>query len=161
VKLTAEGPADKLVTAGDLALTNTKLAGFNLGQKMSVIEKLAGIKTAQDMEIQSASMNVRMAPDGITTQDIQFVVAELGNLTGHGTISPSNALSFQMTAAVRAATVTQAVGNLTIPFLVEGSSADPVFRPDVNALAKSEIKRAETNAVKGLLDNFLNKKKPQ
>jgi AsmA protein len=44
VTLAMEGPADKLVTSGSLALNNTRLMGFDLPKKMSTIEKLAGIE---------------------------------------------------------------------------------------------------------------------
>ena len=163
IKLVAEGPADKLVTSGDLALTNTKLAGFNLGQKMTAIEKFAGIKTSPDMDIQTASMNVRVSPEGTSAQGIQFVIPEFGNLTGNGTISPSNALNFQMTATVHTASLSSSLGNsnLAVPILVEGSSSDPVFRPDMHALAKSEIKNVETKALGNVLNGILGgKKKP-
>jgi AsmA protein len=161
VKLSPEGPADKLVTTGNLAFTNVRLAGFDLGKKMAVVEKLAGIKTSPDMDIQSASANVRAAPEGITVQDIQFDVAGFGNLTGHGTVSPANTLDFKMTAAVQAAPLTSAFGNLSVPFTVEGSSSDPVFRPDVSAIANTELKKVETKAVGSILNNlFGGKKKP-
>jgi AsmA protein len=156
VKLTSEGPADKLVTSGDLALTNVRLAGFDLGKKMAVVEKLAGMKTAPDMNIQTASTSVHMGPEGITTQNIQFVVDGFGSMTGQGMISPANTLDFKMNAAIQAAPT---LGNLSFPFTVEGPSSNPVFRPDVNAIAKTQIKKAETKALDGLLNNLLGGKK--
>jgi AsmA protein len=159
VKLTSEGPADKLVTSGDLALTGVRLAGFDLGKKMAVVEKLAGMKTTPDMNIQTASTNVRMGPEGITTQNIQFVVDGFGSMTGQGIISPANTLDFKMNAAIQAAQLTSTLGNLSFPFTVEGPSSNPVFRPDMNAIAKTQIKKAETKALGGLLDNFLGGKK--
>jgi AsmA protein len=159
VKLTSEGPADKLVTSGELALTNVRLAGFDLGKKMAVVEKLAGMKTAPDMNIQTASTSVRMGPEGITTQNIQFVVDGFGSMTGQGMISPANTLDFKMNAAIQAAQLTSTLGNLSFPFTVEGPSSNPVFRPDVNAIAKTQIKKAETKALDGLLNNLLGGKK--
>jgi AsmA protein len=159
VKLTSEGPADKLVTSGDLALTNVRLAGFDLGKKMAVVEKLAGMKTAPDMNIQTASTSVRMGPEGITTQNIQFVVDGFGSMTGQGMISPANTLDFKMNAAIQAAQLASTLGNLSFPFTVEGPSSNPVFRPDVNAIAKTQIKKVETKALDGLLNNLLGGKK--
>ena len=159
VKLTSEGPADKLVTSGDLVLTNVRLAGFDLGKKMAVVEKLAGMKTAPDMNIQTASTSVRMGPEGITTQNIQFVVDGFGSMTGQGMISPANTLDFKMNAAIQAAQLTSSLGNLSFPFTVEGSSSNPVFRPDVNAIAKTQIKKVEKKALDGLLNNLLGGKK--
>lgn len=161
VKLMSEGPADKLVTTGVLTLKSVRLAGFDLGKKMDAIQKLAGMNTSPNMEIQTATTNVRVAPDGITAQDIQLTVGGFGELTGQGTISPSNALDFKMTAVVHGAALTASLGNLTVPFTVEGSSSDPVFRPDMGALANTQIKKLETKAVGGFLNNLLNgKKKP-
>ena len=54
VTLAMEGPADKLVTSGSLALNNTRLTGFDLPKKMAAIEKLAGIKGGPDTEIRDA-----------------------------------------------------------------------------------------------------------
>jgi AsmA protein len=168
VKLTAEGPADKLITSGNIALTGVRLAGFDLGKKMAVVEQLAGMKTTPDMNIQTAATNVRLAPEGITTQNIQFVVDGFGSMTGNGTISSANTLDFKMNATIQAAQLTSTlgnlgnlgnVGNLSVPFTVEGPSSNPVFRPDVNAIAKTQIKKVETKALGGLLNNILGGKK--
>ena len=162
VKLLSEGPADKLVTTGNLALSGVRLAGFDLGKKMAAIEKFAGMNTSPDMDVQTASTNVRVSPEGIAADDIQFAVARFGNMTGHGIISPSNMLDFKMNAVVQAAGLASALGgNLSVPFTIQGSSADPVFRPDVNAIANTQLKKAETKAIGGFLNNLLNgKKKP-
>jgi AsmA protein len=160
LKLSSEGPADKLVTTGNIAFTNVKLAGFDLGKKMTAIEKLAGMKTTPDMVIQTASTNVRAAPEGLSADDIQFVVTGFGNLAGRGTVSPSNLLDFKMNATVQAATLTSALGNnLSVPFTIQGSSSDPIFRPDVKAIANTQLKEAGTKAVGSFLNNLLNGKK--
>ncbi len=97
-----EGPADRLVTAGSVGLSNAKLAGFDMGRKMSTIETLAGIKSDPNTEIQTLSMNVRYAPEGANLQDIKLVATGIGEITGSGTVSPSNALDFKMRATVHA-----------------------------------------------------------
>jgi hypothetical protein len=160
VKLASDGPVDKLVTTGNLGLANVRLGGFDLGQKMAAIESIAGIKRSPDMDVQAASTNVRAAPEGIAAQDIQVVVVGFGSMTGNGTISPTNSLDFKMNANVQAAQLSQMVGNLSVPFTVEGPSSDPVFRPDVNAIAKTQLKKVETKALGGILNNFLGGKKP-
>jgi len=160
LKLLSEGPADKLVTSGNIAFTNLKLAGFDLGQKMAVVEKLAGMKTSPDMDIQTASTNVRAAPEGITADNIQFVVAGFGSLTGGGTVSASNLLDFKMNATVQAATLTSSSGNnLSVPFTIQGSSSNPIFRPDVKTIVNTQLKEAGTKAVGSFLNNLLNGKK--
>jgi AsmA protein len=160
VKLSSDGPVDKLITTGSLGLANFRLGNFDLGQKMAVIETVAGITRSPDMDVQTASTNVRVAPEGIAAQDIQLVVAGFGALSGSGTISPINMLDFKMNANVQAARVTSALGNISVPFTVEGSSSNPVFKPDVSAVAKAQFKKVETKALGGVLNNLLGGKKP-
>jgi AsmA protein len=134
------GPADKLVTTGTVAMNNTKLTGFDLPKKMATIEKLAGIQGGPDTEIQTLSANVRMAPDGASAQDIKLVVPAIGDLTGAGTVSPANDLDFKMTAVVHTHGLAAVVSDTPIPFTVQGTCADPVFRPDVKAVVKEKVK---------------------
>jgi AsmA protein len=142
LKLSMEGPLARLITMGTVSLDNTKLAGFDLGRKMAVIEALAGIKNAGDTEIQTFHSAVRMAPDGASAENIQLIVPSIGNLDGSGTVSPSNALDFKMRATVRGA---------GIPFTVSGTAADPVIRPDVKAAVKQEVGKAAGGLLRGLL----------
>jgi AsmA protein len=162
VMLTIEGPADKLVTSGTLALNNTRLTGFDLLKKMGSIEKLAGIKGGPDTEIQTLSAAVRVAPDGASAQDMKLVLPAIGDLSGAGTVSPANDLDFKMTASVHTSGLLAAAGNTPIPFTVQGTCADPVFRPDLKAVAKEKVKSVEGGAEKqagGLLKGLLGGKK--
>ena len=143
VMLAMEGPADKLVTSGSLALNNTSLTGFDLPKKMATIEKLAGIKGGPDTEIQTLSANVRVAPDGASMQDMKLAVPAIGDMAGAGTVSPANDLDFKMSATVHTSGPLAVFGNTPIPFTVQGTCADPVFRPDLKAVAKEQVKRVE------------------
>jgi AsmA protein len=125
-KLSLAGPLEALVVAGSLGLSNTRLAGFDLGSKLSRIEKLAGIRTGPDTEIRTFTTTVHLAPDGASVQDILFVAPALGELRGGGTVRPSDALDFKM----RARLYTAGAG---VAFAIEGTAANPVFRPDVKA----------------------------
>lgn len=59
------GPVDKLVIRGPVRLTNTKLAGFDLGSKLGALAALAGkASPGRDTTIQNASLNARVAPEG-------------------------------------------------------------------------------------------------
>ena len=60
VKLSLEGPVERLVTTGSLSLDNTKLAGFDLGGKMAFIETLAGINRGPDTEIRTFGAHLRL-----------------------------------------------------------------------------------------------------
>lgn len=145
-----EGPIDKLVTSGSLSFDHTKLTGFDLGKKMAAVEKLAGINGGPNTEIQTLSANLRMAPEGITAQDLKLIVPSVGELTGGGTISPANALDFKMAAAVHTGGLVAAVNDRPIPFTVAGTCSDPVFRPDMRAIASGEAKKLAEGEAKKL-----------
>jgi AsmA protein len=141
--LSMEGPADRLVAAGSLALDNTHLVGFDLPKKMASIEKLAGIKEGPDTEIQVLSANVRWAPEGTSASEMKLIVPAIGELSGAGTVSPANALDFKMSAIVHTSGLLAIVGNKPIPFTVEGTCSEPVFKPDLKAVAAEEVKSIE------------------
>jgi AsmA protein len=155
VILAMEGPADRLVTSGSLSLNRTRLAGFDLPKKMASIERLAGIQSGgPNMEIDVLSADVRVGPEGASAQDMKLVLPAIGDLSGAGTVSPANDLNFRMTAVVHTTGMAAVVRNTPIPFTVEGTCADPVFRPDVKAVVKEEVKGIEKSAgglLKGLL----------
>jgi AsmA protein len=142
LKVAMEGVLAKLVTTGTVSLDNTKLAGFDLGRKMTVIETLAGIKASPDTDIQTFSSGFKVAPEGTTAENIQLIVPSIGNLDGNGTVSNEKALAFKMRATVH---------DIGIPFTVEGNAADPVIRPDVKAAVKQEVGKAAGSLLRGLL----------
>jgi AsmA protein len=158
-----EGPADRLVTSGSLAVNNTRLTGFDLARKMASIEKLAGIKADPDTDIQTFSASVRVGPEGANVRDLKLIVPALGDLSGAGDVSPTNALDFKMSAIVHTSGLLAVVGNTPIPFTVGGTCSEPVFRPDIKAVAKEEVKSlVEGNlgkAAGGLLKGLLGGKK--
>jgi AsmA protein len=158
--LNLAGPLSKLITTGDVGLFNGKLAGFDLGSKMSSIASLAGIKSGKDLDIQKLTTNLRMAPDGLKAENFVAVVPAVGNLSGAGTVDSKNNLDFKM-----AATLTSTLGNVgspvsdvggllgkatgggggcksgtTVPFQIKGTTADPKFIPDVGGLAAGMLK---------------------
>ena len=118
---------------------------------MQSIEKLAGIKEGPDTEIQVLSANARSAPDGTSANDIKLVVPAIGELSGAGTVSPAKALDFKMSATVHSTGLLAVVGNTPIPFTVEGTCSEPVFKPDIKAVVKEEIKGVENGLIKGFL----------
>ena len=126
------------------------------------IEKLAGIKSGPDTEIKTLSASVRVAPDGASAQDMKLQVPLIGDLTGAGTVSPANELDFKMSATVQTSGLLAVVGNTSIPFTVQGTCADPVFRPDLKAFAKEKAKSVKgglQKAAGGLIKDLLGGKK--
>jgi AsmA protein len=144
--LTINGPVNALNIAGPIKLANTKLAGFDMGSKLSAISALGGAKTGPDTSIQNFSSDVHYSPSGIQTQNINLIIPAIGTITGAGTMSPQNALDYHMTAALNGAVVSGLSkmaglsGNgSTIPFLISGTAADPKFVPDVKGMVNGEL----------------------
>jgi AsmA protein len=157
--LTIVGPLNKLITTGNAGLFNGKLAGFDLGSKLSAIASLAGVKSGKDLEIQKLTTNLHMAPDGLKAENFIAVVPSVGSLSGAGTVDSKNNLDFKM-----AATLTSTLGDVgspvsdlggllgkgaggggcktgtTVPFQIQGTTADPKFIPDVGGLAAGMLK---------------------
>ena len=160
--LTLSGPANKLVTTGNVGLYTAKLAGFDLGSKMSAIAALTGLKTGKDLDIEKLTTNLHMAPTGLQAENFIAIVPSLGNLTGAGTIDSKNNLDFKMAATLTNALGTAASpvsgaagmlgkltggssgsnckGGTTVPFLIQGTASDPKFVPDVGGLAAGMLK---------------------
>ena len=156
------GPTNKLVITGNVGLFNAKLAGFDLGSKMSAVAALAGIKTGSDLLINKLTSNVRLAPEGLRADNFIAVLPQLGELTGSGTADARNNLDFKMVATLSGAQAAESGGSanatnglggilakvtgggcksgLTVPFQVKGTTADPKFVPDVGGLAADMFK---------------------
>jgi AsmA protein len=176
--LNLTGPTDKLVTTGNVGLFGAKLAGFDLGSKLSSISALTGVKTGQDLSIEKLTTDLRMAPDGLQASNFNAVMPQLGSLVGGGTINSKNALDFKMAATLTdaLAAVASPVGNAgsilgqamgggaggskcksstTIPFQIQGTTADPKFVPDVGGLAAGMLK-SELGCAGGAVPGGLN-----
>jgi AsmA protein len=141
--LSIVGPIDKLVITGPVRLANSKLAGFDLGSKLSALSAFTG-KTASnpDTSIQNFSLNARVAPEGTKADNINLAIPALGVITGGGTVSPAGALAFKMLANLQggvAGGLTQMAGLGSakggVPFSIAGTTSKPEFVPDVKGMA--------------------------
>ena len=169
--LNIRGPLEKLVTTGTVNVSNAKLAGFSLGKGLSAVASLAGIPATQDTTIQTLSSNLRVAPEGIRTDNLLLVVPELGTVTGNGTINANSALDYHLVAKL--ANSGGAIGALTqlagvkgglknLPFSVTGTTSKPVFIPDLGSAvagATSGQAGGQANPVSSILGMFGGKKK--
>ncbi|MBS1841298.1 MAG: AsmA family protein [Acidobacteria bacterium] len=161
--LNIKGATDKLVTDGTIGLFAAKLEGFDLGAKMAPISALTGLKTGKDLEIEKFTTNVHVAPTGLRAENIDAVLPSLGTLLGNGTLDSKNNLDFKMAATITGGLLggtgapangigsvlgvvsgTQKNNNCkngtTIPFLIQGTSSDPKFVPDVGGVAAGLLK---------------------
>ena len=173
---TIAGPLDKLVTAGPVKLSNTKLAGFNFASKLSEVSKLTGAPQGQDTLIQNFSADVHIAPAGTTTNNINLNVPSFGVITGNGTVSPTDALNYKMSAALNGGVVTgltqlAGMGNkgATLPFMIQGTGSNPKFVPDIQGMMGSQLKSTlggqapggqNTDSIVNAVGGLFGKKKP-
>ena len=138
--LAINGPVDKLVTTGPVNLSNAKLTGFDLGSKMGSLGALAGVSKVGDTDIQTFSSDMRVAPEGIRSDNLNVVVPSIGAMTGNGTISPDHKLDFKMIAHLgrqsssAAQPLAKAAAGGGIPFKVEGTTSNPQIIPDVGGI---------------------------
>jgi len=93
---------------------------------------------------------------------MRLLVPAIGELSGAGTVSPANELDFKMSADVHASGLLAVVGNKPIPFTVGGTCSEPVFKPDLKAIAREEVKGIGTDVGKaagGLIKGMFGRKK--
>jgi AsmA protein len=167
--LSLDGPLDRLVISGPIHVSNTRLAGFNLGSKLGGLGALAGVQSGgSDTAIQTLASSVRVGPEGIRADGVNVVVPGMGTVTGAGTISPSNALNFKMNAKLTggAGSMMGGMSQITslgrsqgsLPFLIQGTTSAPVFLPDV-AGAMTNTVTGPAQGVGGILGGLFGKKK--
>jgi AsmA protein len=137
--LAVAGPADGLNADGSVLFDKTRLANFDLGNKMTLIANLAGIKTGPNTDVEVLSAKLKRTPQGTAVDDLHLIAQGIGELNGAGTISPANALAFKMSATIQT-TRSAALSKTAVPFFIEGTAMQPVFKPDVSGLAKSQAK---------------------
>lgn len=195
LNLALSGPVDKLTITGPVNLANAKLANFSLGSKLSALSAFTGHAGGggSDTVIQTLSANVRVDPSGTQANDLNMVIPTVGTLTGDGTVSPAGALNCKMVAHLGAggASSTNAGssgaggqigsalsafglgagsakgGSGGIPFMIQGTTKNPIFVPDVAGMAKSLIGNRTSgatggqpaNSPAGILGGILGRKK--
>lgn len=171
--VTVDGSTAKPVTNGILALQKTRLAGFDLGSRMNTVAKLTGIKAGPDTDFDNISAHVRADAAGMKVEGISVIAPVIGELSGAGTISPSNDLDFKMTGKLLhtggVLTALNPSGQTTVPFSIQGTAAEPKFVPDVKgivgAVANDKLKTMTPadvgKAATGIIDLFKRKKQTQ
>jgi AsmA protein len=163
--LHVSGPTNKLVTDGTIGLFNGKLAGFDLGQKLSGIATLAGIKSGGDLIIEKFTTDLHMAPTGLRANNLDAIVPALGSMVGNGTVDAKNNLDFKLVATVNNSVATAATGSMSgglvggnvgkmlgggaaacknggikVPLQIHGTTSSPQFVPDIGGAAASLLK---------------------
>ena len=177
--LAVEGTVDRLVTTGHLNISNTRLTGFDMTSKMSVLSALRGLKGGSDTVIQTLSTNLRISPEGIRMDNLRMVVPAIGTMTGQGTVGANSALDFHMVAVLANPAQGNLLGQITssipfigqstkgdLPFRIQGTTTSPVFVPDMAGMVSSGMSRSlkqpkqpSQEGLSEILGGFLGKKK--
>ena len=177
--LAIEGAVDRLVTTGDVSVSNARLTGFDLASKMSALSALTGLKGGADTVIQTLSSNLRISPEGMQADNLKLIVPAIGTMTGRGTIGANNALDFHMVATLANPGQGSMLGQVasgipilgqnakgTIPFMIQGTTSSPVFVPDVAGMVSSglatslqpQLQKRNPQDLSGMLSGLLGKK---
>ena len=157
--LTAEGPLDRLVISGPVSITGTHLSGYNLASKLGALAAFTGGKAGStDTLIQTFSSALHMSPEGLKADNIVLDVPSLGLLTGNGVIAGDNSLNFKMLLKLQGGT-NNLLGSLTgissgaqskgLPFLITGTSSNPVFRPALGEGIQGDLGNSLMQAIGG------------
>jgi hypothetical protein len=130
---------------------------------MTSVAKIAGIKLNPNTDFENISANVHDDASGVDLQNISVIATDLGEISGAGTVSPTNMLDFKMRAKLKAGGIFSAMAS-NVPFSIQGPAAQPKFIPDIKGVAAESMKsiakdpqKAE-KAAEGIINMF--RKKP-
>ena len=157
--LAITGSATAVTLAGPVSIDNTQLAGFDIGSKIDGINPLGG--KGGGTSIQTLRADVNSSPQSTQLNNILANLPQIGTATGKGTVAPSGALDFALTAKFTATTgvgaiATQAqnvvsgflggfaplkskaksASNGGIPLTITGTASDPHIRANLKAMLK-------------------------
>jgi AsmA protein len=164
--LSITGPASGPTIAGPVELDNSKLAGFDLGSRISGINPFGG--RGEGTRIQKLRADLDNSPAGTRISNIEAEIPQIGSATGNGTVSPSEQLDFKLSAKFNpdtgvgmvagkalntvSAGTRQATGLLgkavgykdapvaanrgTIPITITGTTANPDIKANIAAMFK-------------------------
>jgi AsmA protein len=171
------GLLDRLVITGPAEVSNARIAGFDLRSKMGSLASFGAAGPSGDTAIETLKAGLRIAADGMQAQNILVVMPAIGSMTGHGVIAPTGAIHFVMLGRMNAGNAANVAGDVVsratgfglpssngIPFRIEGTTANPVFVPDVGATVRSFANAPGLNlnpatGTAGLLDELLGRRK--
>jgi AsmA protein len=164
IALSVVGPAKAPVISGPVELDNTRLVGFNLGERISGIAALSGVKTGDTTNIEKMRMNLHSIDALIKVEDLYAVIPAIGELTGHGTVTPPGILEFKLHAQIKSAQGFGKVGvgllsklnfgskpkeekaeAKGVPLTITGTAEEPVITADVKG-----ILNGDKNAILGV-----------
>lgn len=119
--ITIIGPATAATVTGPVEIDNSKLAGFDLGSKIEGLSPTVKSEGGSDIKVLKAKVN--SSPQETRISEIYADVPGLGTANGEGTVAPSGALDFKLTARVGGPSPGGSAGNR------DGANTKAVFVP--------------------------------
>jgi len=171
--LAIDGPINDLVIAGPVEVSNTRLAGYDLGSKLSAISALnsLGGGTGNVTDIQTLRADLKDTPQVITVSNILAIVPSLGQATGNGTILSGGQLNFNMLAkltgkgglgaiatgvmAVLPGIFNHRVQTDGIPLAIRGTTSNPSFNIDASVFTSGSSSNSGQKSQPNTLGNAL------
>lgn len=155
--LNVTGPATATTISGPVEVDNTTLTGFDLGSKIQGLNPFGGGNGAT--QIQTVKATVNSSPQMSQFTNIFANVPKIGTASGQGTVSPSGALNFQLTAKLSsnqglgamASAASKKVGGFIggllqgavgtaqksgVPLTITGTASNPSIRANLGAMIK-------------------------
>ncbi len=161
--LAITGPVSATEITGPVEIDNTELAGFDLGSRIQGINPFKS--KSGGTEIQKLSTDLRSSPQSTQFSNIYCSVPAIGTATGSGSISPANALDFNLVAKFSDSSVvgtlanqglnvlggllgnrSNTAANNGIPLTITGTASDPSIRANVGAMLKGQAGGASGNS---------------
>jgi AsmA protein len=96
MNFTVTGHAKALDISGPVALDNVQLVGFDAGSRLRGIAALSGVKTGDTTNFQKLRVNVHITDAGVVAENLEATIEGMGDLSGSGTVSPSDQLNFSL-----------------------------------------------------------------
>jgi AsmA protein len=150
------GSAKSLVITGAIELDKTNLVGFDISSHIHGIAASSGLKTGDTTDFEKLRVNVRITNDGVVADQIDAVIPAMGELSGSGTVSPTDQLDFDLIVKVASAkgigkigvglltklnTSGGTAGNASgVPMRVTGTTDDPYITADIRGIVHRKIK---------------------
>lgn len=160
MNLAVTGHAKSLVINGPVALDNVRLVGFDVSTAIHGIAALGGVKTGDTTNFQKLRLNVHVTDAGVVADNIEAAIEGMGELSGGGTVSPTDQLDFNLTVKnaptkgigkVGAGLITTFSGSSKgsgVPIHVGGTSEEPSITASLGSAVGKKTKSIATLGIK-------------
>jgi AsmA protein len=151
------GSTSRLVSTGNVAVENSRVAGYSLSSGIATAAQLAGLQLGPDTPIAHFRANFQNSREMSRLDGIDLLVPGLGTVAGAVSMDSRQNLNGRLIAKVQVkggltGAAMQKVGGtgegtLTVPVIVSGTAAAPNLSADTKALAADAAATAASKAL--------------